>query len=166
MVGHRRRYHPRDFGDQQWARLLAFALDRSDAFECAIPYPYVAHDLDAVPLWPPELDALRDDVLERHVSTIRWACMQDYATQFVRLRVTPALRDFAREAGPLASWKWSNGLPEDPAFLRRGAVILTTESASGRIAVYADRTDVAQLTDAGVQLIEPLDVRAEPWPTP
>jgi hypothetical protein len=146
--------------------LLEFALERSDAFECAIPYPYVVHDFANAPLWPTELQPLDSDVVTRFASTIRWDLIQDYATQFVRFRSTPALRRYIRSVGSLEAWSWEKGTPEDPTFLVGDSVILSTESTSGRIAVYASRTDVADLSDVGIHLIEPLGVKAEPWPTP
>ena len=163
---HRRRYHPADFGDLQWARLLAFALERADGFECAIPYPYVVQDLAVAPLWPPELNAFQPDLVDRHVSLIRWELAHDYATQFVRFRITPALAGYVRAMRHLEYWSWQRGAPEDPTLYEGNAVVLATESVDGRIAVYADAADVAILNDHGIRLIEPLGLKAEPWPTP
>lgn len=163
---HRRRYHPRDFSDAQWRRLLQFALERSDAFECAVPYPYVTQDIAAMPLWPKALADLRSEVIGRHVSYVRWGRVQDSPTQFVRLRVTPAVAEFTRSIASLEAWSWGEGAPEDPTFLRGETVILSTESPFGRIAVFADSSDLDYLNEAGVHLIEPLNVKADPWPTP
>ncbi|MFN2251629.1 MAG: hypothetical protein ACK2UL_06895 [Anaerolineae bacterium] len=165
-MGQRRRYHPRDFGDVQWRLLLDFALERCDAFECAIPYRYIALDLANAPLWPAELETLRGDVVGRHVSMIRRDVLQEYATQYVRFRSTSAVRRYVRSLPRLEDWSWPDGTPEDPLFVRGDSTILSTESPAGRITVYADNSDIEDLSDVGIQLIEPLDVKAEPWPTP
>lgn len=165
-MSQRRRYHPRDFGDVQWERLLEFALERCDTFECAIPYSYIVQDLASAPLWPTDLRPLHDDVVTRYASTVRWGYVQEYATQFVRFRATPALRRYVRSVSRLEAWSWEQGAPEDPTFHVGDTVILSTESTSGRIAVYADRTDIDDLSQVGIRLIEPLGVKAEPWPTP
>lgn len=162
----RRRYHPADSGSWQWNRLLAFALERADSFECAIPYAVVVQDLARAPLWPRALHALRGDVLDRHVSTIRWELAQEYATQFVRLRLTPAMRQYIVSVRQLEDWAWRLGAPEDPTFFHGESLLLATESLQGRISVYADPGELAELTGVGIRLLEPLGVKAEPWPTP
>jgi len=165
-VATRRKYHPTDFGEAQWRRLLTFALAEADAFECAIPYRTVVHDLSASPLWPEELNAFRGLVMDRHVSLIRWEFLHDYPTQFVRLRLTPGLKVFIRRLAHLQEWSWATGHPEDPALYGGGAPILETESVAGRVAVYADPKEVTRLMSVGVRLLEPLGVKPEPWPTP
>ena len=45
-------------------------------------------------------------------------------------------------------------------------VTAATDSVEGRIAIFADPDDVAALTGVGIRLLEPLGVKAEPWPTP
>jgi hypothetical protein len=165
MLDDRRRYHPADAGDRQWQMLLAFALDRSDHFECALGYPMVTQDLARLKL-PAPLDAFRPQLVERHVSLIRWETRQDYPTQFVRFRLIPPLAAWVASLRRLEHWAWDRGAPEDPTFYRDGEVLLATESRDGRIAVYADDVDHAALTGVGIRLLEPLGVRAEPWPTP
>ena len=91
MATDRRRYHPADASDRQWHMLLSFALERADTFECALPYRFVTQDLRRLPLWPPALMPFKADLLERHVSLIRWETRHDYATQFARFRMSPAL---------------------------------------------------------------------------
>lgn len=162
----RRRYHPTDFGPKQWQRLLSFALGRSDEVEVAVPYVTIVQDLAASPLWPPALEARRNAVTDRSVSLIRWGRLQDTPTQFVRLSLTADVRRYVRRLGPLERWSWRRSAPEDPTFLCRGAVVLATESGTGRISVFADTRDFAALTDSGVRLLEPLGAEAEPWPTP
>ena len=165
MMDERRRYHPVDAGDRQWHALLAFVLERADAFECAIPYPVITQDLARLPLWPPALAAFRADLVERHVSLIRWDTRQDYGTQYVRLRLGAALAGWIASLRRLEDWSWRRGTPEDPAFFHGDQLLLSTESRDGRIAVYADPVDRDTLSHAGIRLLEPLGVRAEPWPT-
>jgi hypothetical protein len=165
-VSQRRKYHPADFGERQWGRLLEFALERADGLECAVPYPVVVQDLAAAPLWPPELETFRSVVIDRHVSLVRWEVRQDFATQFVRFRMTPALRRYVRTYRHLEDWSWALGAPEDPTFYFGDHRLLATESVSGRIAVFASHDDVSVLTGVGIRLVEPLGVTAEPWPTP
>lgn len=162
----RKRYHPTDFGEQQWSRLLDFVFERAELLEVAIPYPYVAHNLDRAPLFSPALEALREAVVDRYVSTIRWGSAQAYATQFVRLRLDPRVCSFVRSQRRLEGWSWRRLMPEDPCFLAGGSILLATESADGRIAVFADEAERSKLRDSGIRLIEPLGVEAEPWPTP
>lgn len=162
----RRRYHPADSGNWQWSRLLAFAMERADSYECAVPYPIVVQDLQRAPLWPRPLQALRGEVIDRHVSTIRWELAQDYATQFVRFRLTSDLRAYICSIRRLEEWSWRLGTPEDPTFYHGEALLLATESVQGRISVYADPEELAALTGVGIRLLEPLGVKAEPWPTP
>lgn len=162
----RRKYHPTDFSDGQWQRLLAYALERADGFECVLPYRVVLQDLASAPLWPAELDEHRDAVVDRYVSLIRWELRRDESTQFVRFHLTPALRAYIRTMNRLEDWSWRTGRPEDPGFFRKDEPVLVTESIDGRIAVYADPDEVQGLGSLGVHLLEPLGVRAEPWPTP
>lgn len=166
MAEVRRRYHPVDHGDRQWHAILAFALSRADGFECALPYPVIAQDLGALPLWPPALKRFKADMVDRTVSLIRWDELQEQATQFVRFRLSSALIGYVASRRRLEQWSWSQGSPEDPTLYLGDEVLLATESRQGRIAVYADDLDVAHLTAAGVRLLEPLGVRAQPWPTP
>lgn len=162
----RRRYHPSDSSDRHWQRLLQYALGKADTFECAIPYPVVLQDLAHAPLWPTALQAFRRNLIDRHASVIRWELRRDYATQFVRFQLTAPLLNYIRSFPQLEAWRWDYGAPEDPAFFSGEAVLLATESAQGRIAVYADAAELAALTGAGIRLLEPLGVTAEPWPTP
>jgi len=162
----RRKYHPTDFSDGQWQRLLAYALERADAFECVLPYRVVLQNLECAPLWPAELDEHREAIVDRYVSLIRWELRRDEPTQFVRFRLTTALRSYIQGADRLEDWCWRSGRPEDPSFFRGGEPVLVTESIDGRIAVYADPDEVQGLGSRGVRLLEPLGVRAEPWPTP
>ena len=162
----RRCYHPTDFGDAQWARLLDFALDRADAFECAIPYRYIACDLDQTPLWPRTLEALRGELVDRYVSHIRGDRLREVPAQFLRFRLTPRVLELIRSVPRLEAWSWAKHMPEDPVLYLGDTVLLATESAHGRITVYADSDDLAALSGVGIRLIEPLGVRAEPWPTP
>jgi hypothetical protein len=165
-VDARRSYHPTDFGDAQWARLLAFALERADAFECAIPYRYISCDLERAPLWPRGLETLRADVVDRYISHVRGDRLRDEPAQFLRFHLTPRVLRFVRSIPRLEAWSWKAGMPEDPVLYQGETVLLATESAHGRITVYADSDDLAVLSGAGIRLIEPLGVRAEPWPTP
>lgn len=162
----RRRYHPTDFGNLQWARLLDFELGRADSFECTLPYRYVSMDIWRERLWPDRLQALRPDMTDRYATFVRGERMRDDAAQIVRFRMTPRVARFIRSIRHLESWSWPNELPEDPAFFLGDTLLLATESRQGRITVYADATDVATLHGAGVRLIEPLGVQADPWPTP
>jgi hypothetical protein len=166
----RRKYHPADFGDQQWQRLLAYALERADRFRCATPYRYVAQDIDAAPLWPSSLEAFRSGLIDRHVSLIRWETVREVATDFLEFRLDGPERreilEYLREPRRLEDWNWNAGRPEDPGFSGRGIPILDTESADGRISVFASPVEVDQLSAAGIRLLEPLGVKAEPWPTP
>ena len=162
----RRRYHPTDFGERQWHRLLAFALSRADSFECALPYPYVVQDLARAPLWPPELEMLRRDLVDRHVSMIRWELTRDYPTQFARFRLTPRVVRYVRAVGPIDAWSWECRAPRDPTFYSDDMPIMATDSVEGRIAVFVDQADLEMLTGSGIRLVEPLGVTAKPWPTP
>jgi hypothetical protein len=162
----RRRYHPIDAGERQWHMLLAFALERADEFECALPYRVVVQDLARLRLKPESLEQFRPALVDRHVSLIRWETRQDYATQFVRLRMSAALAGWVAAVRWLEHWSWRNDMPEDPTFYQAGQVLLATESRHGRIAVFADPVDRAALDGVGIRLLEPLGVRAEPWPTP
>lgn len=162
----RRRYHPADASDRQWHTLRDFALDRADAFECALPYPYVTQDLARLPLSPMGLRVFRSDVLERHVSLIRWEERQDYPTLFVRLRMSSALAGWIASFRRLEHWSWRLGAPEDPTFYLGDETLLATASRDGRIAVFADSEEWASLSGVGIRLLEPLGLRAEPWPTP
>jgi hypothetical protein len=165
-VPQRERYHPLDYGDRQWSRLLTFALERADSFECAIPYLYVVQDLARAPFWPTSLNSLRHDLIERYVSFVRWERNREYPTQFARFRLTPRVAQYVRALGSLDNWLWEHDAPEDPTFYAGDAVLLTADSVDGRIAVYVDDTDILRLANSGVRLIEPLGVTAEPWPTP
>ncbi len=165
-MSQRQRYHPTDFGDRPWARLLDFALERSDHLECAIPYPYVSQDLWSAPLFSPALEALRGALVDRHVSMLRAGQLREEATQFLRFRMTPEVAAFARSIRRLEGWSWERQMPEDPVFLSGEVVLLSTESVQGRIAVYADREERDALRSSGVRLVEPLGVQAKPWPTP
>jgi hypothetical protein len=165
-AGVRRRYHPVDAGDRQWQALLTFALDRADSFECALPYPVIVQSLEGLPLWPRSLARFQADVVDRHVSLLRWGEWQPVGTQFVRLRLTPALSGWVGALRRLDHWSWRHDMPEDPTFYRGDEVLVATESRNGRIAVYADDFDVAVLAGSGIRLLEPLGVRAAPWPTP
>jgi len=162
----RRRYHPTDFGDRQWARLLQFALQRADSFEVAVPYLFVAQDLWRTRLWPRVLEGLRGDMVDRHVSFVRWEQTREMPTQFVRFRLTARVAGYISALPRLEAWDWEHGTPEDPTFYEGDDVLLASDSAQGRIAVYADPSEVALLSDVGIRLIEPLGVQAEPWPTP
>lgn len=162
----RRRYHPTDFGNLQWSRLLDFELDRADGFECTIPYTYVAIDIWRTPLWPPQLEGLRADMLDRYATFVRGDAVSDQAAQVIRFRLTARVARFIRSVRTLEGWSWKHGLPEDPAFFQADTPLLATESRHGRITVFASTDDVATLSGAGIRLIEPLGVRAEPWPTP
>jgi hypothetical protein len=165
-TGGRKRYHPVDAGDRQWHALLAFALERADGFECALPYPVTLQDMAAWPLWPRALGRFRADVVDRHVSLFRWEELQRFPTQFVRFRLSPGLAGWIESPRCLDHWCWRYDMPEDPTFYCGHEVLLATESRHGRIAVYADPFDVAVLAGSGIRLLEPLGVRAEPWPTP
>ena len=165
-MNQRQRYHPTDFGARQWASLLDFALERADQFECAIPYPFVAQELWTAPLFAPGLDPLREALIDRHVSLFRGGQTRDYPTQYLRFELRPAVADFIRSVRRLEGWNWSRQMPEDPCFLLDDALLLATDSAEGRITVYADPDERQALQGAGIRLIEPLGVRADPWPTP
>jgi hypothetical protein len=146
--------------------LLAFALSRADSFECAVPYPFVMQDLNTAPLWPSELNSLRDDLIDRYVSLIRWDHLRNYATQFVRYELSPAVATYVHGIGRLEDWSWDNDTPRDPTFYLDDAPLLATDSLQGRIAVFVDSRDLAVLTGSGIRLVEPLGVKPEPWPTP
>ena len=165
-MSERRRYHPTDFGNAQWKRILRFALERADGFSCAIPYPYVVQDLWEAPLVFRVLEGIRPALAERELSMIRWERTQEQANQFLHFRMTGEVRDFVRKPKGLEAWSWRQNMPEDPSFHLGATTLVTTESGSGRIAVYANPEEHAWLTDQGVRLIEPLGVRAKPWPTP
>jgi hypothetical protein len=165
-VTERRRYHPSDSSNLHWRRLLSYALDRADVFECAIPYPVILQDLAHARLWPSALQPFAGELLDRHVSLIRWEISHDYATQFLRFKITPSLIRYVESFRGLERWQWELGAPEDPSFLVGDTPVLTTESANGRIAVFASAHEFVQLADNGIRLLEPLGVKAEPWPTP
>jgi hypothetical protein len=150
----------------QWTRLLAFALERADTFECAVPYPVIVQDLSAAPLWPRELEPLRPALVDRHVSLVRWDLVQDYPTQYLRFRLAAPVASYVRSLPRLETWSWQLGTPEDPTFFEDGTPLLSTESVDGRISVYAEPADVAALTGVGIRLVESLGVKPEPWPTP
>lgn len=165
-MSQRRPYHPTDFGQLQWARLLEHALERADTIEFALPYRFVAQDLWHAALWPRRLESFRGDLVERHVSLVRWDRLREEATQFVSFRSSAQLGRMLRAVPRLEAWSWRRDLPEDPVFRAGGQVLLATESRAGRITVFADPAEAALLVGAGVRLVEPLGVRAEPWPTP
>lgn len=162
----RRRYHPTEHGQGPWQALLDFALERADAFGCALPYRVVRQDFLGARLPVPMLERFRTDLLDRHASLIRWGLLRDEPTEFVVLRLSPELRRAIRSVRRLESWSWEHGRPEDPALLLGGLPILETESADGRAALYATEAEMAALAAGGLRLVEPLGVRAEPWPTP
>lgn len=162
----RRRYHPTEHGQRPWHVLLDFALERADAFACALPYRIVRQDYFDARLPVPLLERFRADVLERHVSLIRWGVLRDQPTEFVVLRLSPELRRAIRAVRRLEAWSWDHGRPEDPTLLAGDLPILETESADGRVALYATEAEMAALATGGVRLVESLGVRAEPWPTP
>ncbi|MCB0216953.1 MAG: hypothetical protein KDH92_09975 [Chloroflexi bacterium] len=162
----RQRYHPTDFGARQWARLLDFALARADRFECAIPYPFVAQELWTAPLFTAGLEPLREALIDRHVSLLRGGQTRDQATQYLSFELRPAVAEFIRSVRRLEGWSWSRRMPEDPSFLIDETLLLATDSVGGRITVYADPDERQALQGAGIRLIEPLGVQAEPWPTP
>jgi hypothetical protein len=162
----RTKYHPTDFSAALWHRVLSFSLEKSDSFQCALPYPVVVQDLERELLWPPELEAFRPEIVDRHVSLIRWDITRDKPTQFVRFRLTPGLEAYMRAVRSLQEWSWTKDRPEDPTLFAGDEPILVTESRDGRIAVFADNDEVHDLGAHGVRLLEPLGVRAEPWPTP
>jgi hypothetical protein len=162
----RTKYHPTDFSAGLWHRVLSFGLAKADHFQCALPYPVVLQDLEGERLWPRELEAFRADIVDRHVSLIRWDIARDTPTQFVRFRLTPGLEAYIHAVRGLQDWSWSKSRPEDPTLYAGDEPILVTESLDGRIAVFADHDEVHDLGAHGVRLLEPLGVRAEPWPTP
>jgi len=166
MVTERRRYHPADYGPTTWRRLVRAALAKSDALECAIPYPHVVHDLFGAPLWPADLETLRSAVTDRHVSLVRWGRLQDEPVQLLRLALTPAVRRYVRGVDALHRWAWGLGRPEDPSFYADAEPVMTTESRSGRVSVYLTDDELARLRSAGLRLLEPLGLEADPWPTP
>ncbi len=162
----RLRWHPVDYGDAPWQRLLAFALAHADHFECVVPYRVVRLDLLRAPLWPPTLEAYRDDLVSRHASVIRGETTQDSPVEYLRFRMSPLVRRFVGRTRRLEDWSWSHGRPEDPAFLRGELPLLLTNSQHGRVTVFATEAERADLADGGLRLVEPLAARAEPWPTP
>ncbi len=162
----RRRYHPTDYGDRQWRRLRAFALSRADSFECAVPYPFVMQDLRQAPLWPPELNGFSEYMVDRYVSLIRWDVARSYATQYVRYELSEPVASYVDSVDRLEGWSWDEGKPRDPTFYVGDSLLMATDSLQGRIAVYVDERDFALLAGAGIRLVEPLGVKADPWPTP
>lgn len=162
----RRRYHPTDFSDALWLRLVEYGLERADAFRCALPYRFVHVDYARSPLWPPTLEAHRDALLDRYVSHIRADRARERPTEFATFELTRELQRLIRGVTSLKNWSWRHGLPEDPTFLAGSEIVLATESEHGRIVVYADDGELEALGAAGVRLIEPLGVEAAPWPTP
>jgi hypothetical protein len=169
VVDARRMYHPADFGDQQWSRLLEYALGRADTFRCVTPYRVVLQTL-AAPFGLAQLDEFRGVLIERYASLIRWDVEREEPVEFLQFDVAvpeaESLRRYIRAARRLEEWSWAAGRPEDPTFLLRGVPILSTESVGGRIAVFANDTEASQLVSDGIRLLEPLGVKAEPWPTP
>lgn len=165
-MARRSKRHPVDYNDHQWRALLSFALQRADSFECAVPYPFIAHNLARTPLWPRALNAFRGQLIDRYVSFVRWESCLSYPTQFVRFRLQPELIEYIRAIGPLDNWQWDRQAPEDPAFYAADELLLATSSADGRIAVFVADDEIASLEALGVRLVEPLGVTAEPWPTP
>lgn len=162
----RRLYYPSDSNDRLWRRLLDDAMGRADSFECALPYTIVVQRLARAPLWPEAPAGLEDHVVDRYVTLIRAGYLREHPSQIVRFRLTPGLAAYIRLLGRLGSWRWEQGHPEDPAFYAGDQPILATESRQQRISVYADEADHARLAGAGVRLVEPLGLVAEPWPTP
>jgi hypothetical protein len=162
----RTKYHPTDFSTALWHRVLAFGLAKADSFQCALPYPVILQDLGRQRLWPPELEEFRADLIDRHVSLIRWDLTRDAPTQFVRFRLSGGLESYIHSVRSLQEWSWGRERPEDPTLYCGDEPILVTESLDGRIAVFADNEEVHDLGANGVRLLEPLGVRAEPWPTP
>jgi hypothetical protein len=123
-------------------------------------------DLKDSPLWPPALNALRQYMVDRHVSLIRWEQMREHPTQFVRYALAPQVVDYVRGIGALSDWDWELNTPQDPTFYAEDKPVLATDSTSGRIALFADEDDLAWLAHAGIRVVEPLGVKADPWPTP
>ncbi len=162
----RRRYHPTDFTDALWRRLIEYGIERSDSFRCALPYRFVHVDYMRAPLWPPTLEAHRGAMIDRYVSHIRAERAREKPTEFAVFEFTPSLLRLIRGVTSLQHWNWRRGLPEDPTFLAGEEIVLTSESQAGRIVVYADEREIEALGADGVRLIEPLGVEAAPWPTP
>ena len=162
----RRRYHPTDFNDALWQRLIEYGIERSDAFRLALPHRFVHVDYMRSPLWPPTLEAHRGAMTERYVSHVRGDRSRDKPTEFAVFGLKPPIKRLVRGVSSLQHWDWRRGLPEDPTFLAGDKVMLTTESRQGRITVYADEHEFESLSEHGVRLIEPLGVKAAPWPTP
>jgi len=162
----RRRYHPTEYGQRPWQALLGFALERADAFTCALPYRVVRQDFFGARLPVPLLERFREDIEARYASVIRWGILREQPTEFVTLRLSPELRRAIQTVRRLEEWSWDHGRPEDPTLLLGDAPILETESVDGRVTLYATADEMAALVANGVRLVEPLGVRAEPWPTP
>ena len=162
----RRRLHPTDYGDLQWQRLLNFALERATHFECVVPYRIVRQDLLAAPLWPPTLEAYRADLVARHASMIRGESTLDAPVEFLRFQLSGAVRRFASRTRRLSDWSWALARPEDPTLLVGEWPLLTVNSASGRVSVFATPEEHTALAERGIRLLEPLAAQAEPWPTP
>lgn len=162
----RRRYHPTDFTDVLWQRLVEYGIERSNTFRCALPYRFVQFDYPDAPLWPPTLEAHRGALVERYVSHVRAQHTRDSATEFAVFGLTPPVVRLVRGVASLQHWHWRRGLPEDPTFMAGDEIVLATESRQGRIVVYADDRELESLGALGIRLIEPLGVEAAPWPTP
>lgn len=162
----RKRYLPTDFGDRPWQALLTFGLARADAFGCLLPYRYVQQDFFGAPLGSALLEPFADRVLERYASFVRAGHLGDTAVQVLRLRLSDELAAALRSVRRLEDWRFERGRPEDPTLALRGRPILETDSRSGQVSVYATREELEHLADEGVRLIEPLGVKAAPWPTP
>jgi hypothetical protein len=76
------------------------------------------------------------------------------------------VRRFVARTRRQADWSWPLARPEDPTFLVGELPLLSVNSASGRVVVFATAAERSELAEVGIRLLEPLAARAEPWPTP
>lgn len=162
----RKRYLPTDFGDRPWQALLAFGLQRADAFGCVIPYRFLRQDFFDAPLQSPLLEPFADRLQERYATFLRGGHLGDTAVQVLRLSLDEELGAALRTVRRLEDWRFEQGRPEDPSLSVAGRPLLETDSRAGRVSVYATHEELEALATDGIRLIEPLGVKAAPWPTP